>query len=249
MYLGTVESLRAAESIRALASRLARRIDVVVCPSFPLLPQIREVLARSRILLGAQDVHAEERGPFTGDVSAEHVRSFVRFVIVGHSERRAHHGETDETIAKKVERVLKAGMHPIVCVGETAEERDAGETIKKVRTQVATILQGLPVLELPRILFAYEPVWAISAGLGEPSQKPEPGEVAEVVGLIRKVASDLGERRYAQQMRVLYGGSVTAKTVRPFVSEPGVDGALIGGASTKPAEFIAIVKEILACRS
>ena len=246
MYLSAAESVRAAESLRALVARLPRRIEIIVCPSFPVLPEVRRVLGRSRILLGAQDVHAESHGPFTGDVSVDHVRRYVRYVIVGHSERRRHHGETDAVVAAKTARVLRAGLHPIVCVGETAEERDRGETIQKVRSQVTTILEDLPVLELPRLLFAYEPIWAIGTGVDVPAEQPEPREVTEVIGLIRKVASDLGQRRYASQMRVLYGGSVTAKTVRPFVSEPGVDGVLVGGASTKPAEFVGIIKEILA---
>lgn len=247
MYLSAAESVRAAEGLRALVGTLSRRMEIVVCPSFPMLSAVRQALGQSRILLGAQDVHAELRGPFTGDVSVDHVRAHVRYVIVGHSERRQHHGETDAAVQGKTARVLTAGLHPIVCVGETAEERDRGDTIKKIRSQVATIVENLPVLDLPRLLFAYEPIWAISAGPNSPAEQPEPREVVEVVGLIRKVASDIGKPRYASQMRVLYGGSVTARSVRPFVSEPGVDGVLVGGASTKPAEFAGIIKEILAC--
>jgi triosephosphate isomerase (TIM) len=243
MYLTPAESRREAELIRKRAAVLARSVEAVVCPSFPLLPDLHAIFFKSPIVLGAQDAHMEEAGPYTGDVSVLHLQKLVRYVIVGHSERRRLHGETDEIVARKMRRVLNAGMHPIVCVGETAEERAAEATLEVVRRQVGAVMTELPVLELPRIVFAYEPVWAIGTGAGTPAPQPAPGEAAEIIGFIRKVASDAGGRRYAGKLRILYGGSVTAKTAAAFM-EPGVDGALVGGASTKATDFITIAQEI-----
>lgn len=245
MYLSATASLRAAESIRTLGARFASSMDLIICPSFPVLSDVRRLLERSRVRLGAQDVHEEARGPYTGDVSVEHLRHLVRYVIVGHSERRRFHHETDEQVARKAHSVVRAGLFPIVCVGETSEEHAAGVTIERVRAQVRAVFGVLPVLDIPRLLFAYEPVWAIAAGLGAPASQPEPQEVAEVAGLIRKLAAEHAAPRYAERLRVLYGGSVTAETVRSFVSEPGVDGVLVGSASTKPVEFVTIAKTVL----
>ncbi len=250
MYLGAAESIRAAQTVRRALSRSSvRRIDVVLCPAFPLLPAVRDVLKTGAVRLGAQDVHQEASGPFTGDVSADHLRGLVTHVIVGHSERRRFHGETDDSVREKARRALRAGLYPILCVGETAEERDRGETVAKVRQQVERIIRGLPGLSLARCVFAYEPIWAISPEVGKPSAQPDPADAAHIMRLVRKVASDQVGRGYAERLRVVYGGSVQASTVRPFVSEPGTDGVLVGSASTKPREFVAIVREVLACHS
>lgn len=250
MYLGSAESLRAARAVRLALSRSAgRTVDVVLCPSFPLLPAVKEVLQGSRVRLGAQDVHHEVSGPFTGNVAADHLRGLAEYVIVGHSERRRGNGETDDIVREKARRALRAGLHPILCVGETAEERDQGETVAKVRRQVELLVQGIPGLSLARCVFAYEPIWAISVERGKPGPQPEPADAAHLMGLIRRVAADRVGRSYAERLRVVYGGSVEASTVRPFVSEPGTDGVLVGSAATKPSEFTAIVQEVLACRS
>ncbi len=250
MYLGAPESVRAARAMRTLTARQAgRAVDVVLCPPFPLLAAVQDALRGSRLQVGAQDVHQELAGPHTGDVSVAHLRGLARFVIVGHSERRRDHGETDEQVAQKTRRALRAGLAPIVCVGETAQERDDGETVSRIRRQVEAVVTGLSPLSLARCTFAYEPVWAISAGPGAPSEQPRAEDVAHLQGLIRKVVADRAGRRHAERVRVVYGGSVTAKTVRPFVAEPGVDGVLVGAASTKPGECAAIVREVVACRS
>ncbi len=249
MYLGAPESLRTARAIRVLLRRLGRSVDVVLCPSFPLLAGVRDVLGGSRLQLGAQDLHAERSGPYTGDVSAAHLRGLVRFAIVGHSERRRVHGETDQSVAGKVRQALGAGLSPILCVGETAEERNEGKTIARVREQVRRLLRGVPSFSISRCVVAYEPMWAVSQGIGQPALQPDPKEAAEVMRLIRKVVADQGSRSFADRLRVVYGGSVEAKTVRPFVEEQGVDGVLVGAASTIPAEFAAIVKTVAACHS
>lgn len=250
-YLGMVESVRAARAIRGFLARIAgKEADVVLCPSFPVLPEIHEILKGSRIHLGAQDLHHEPPGPYTGDVSAAQLRGLVRYAIVGHSERRRFHGETDDIVARKAHQAFRIGITPIICVGETAEERDRGETITKVRQQVEAVVRDLPRLSLSRCIFAYEPVWAISTGQGEERPQPEPADAAHLVRLIRKVAAERVGSQTAEQIRVLYGGSVTARTVRPFVAEPGVNGVLVGSASTKPAEFVSIVRGVVdACRS
>lgn len=250
MYLGAPESIREARAIRALTARQSgRAVDIVLCPSFPLLAAVQDALRGSRLQVGAQDVHHELAGPHTGDVSVAHVRGLARFVIVGHSERRRDHGETDAQVTQKVRRALRGGLAPIVCVGESAQERDDGETVSRIRRQVEAVVIGLPALSLARCTFAYEPVWAISAGPGEPPrEQPQPEDAAHIMGLIRKVVADRAGRRHAERVRVVYGGSVTAKTVRPFVAEPGVDGVLVGAASTKPGEFAAIVREVIAAR-
>lgn len=249
MYLSSTESVRAAQALRTLVGRLGRRVEVVLCPAFPSLQAVRAALADSRIALGAQDVHAELSGPYTGDVSVTNLRGLTQYVIVGHSERRERYGETDDAVAQKVRRVLSSGLHPMICVGETAEERDDGETTVVVRRQVQNILQGVPALSLARCVFAYEPRWAISRGPGKPAPQPDPRDASEIIRFIRKVAADRAGQRYAERLRVVYGGSVESRTCRAFVCEPGVDGALVGGASTKPAEFAAIIQEILRCHS
>lgn len=250
MYLGFQESVRVAGAIRSLVGRMAgRAVDVVLCPSFPALIPVREALAGSRLLVGAQDLHPEADGPYTGDVPAAQLRGLVRAVIVGHSERRRGHGETDEQVAAKVRRALTAALVPIICVGETAEERAAGDTVKKITGQVRTILAGVSPLSLIRCVFAYEPVWAISKGPGQPRPQPEPADAAELMGLIRKLAADHAGSGYAAKLRVVYGGSVQARTTTAFVCEPGVDGVLVGAASTKAGELATIVRAVVACHS
>lgn len=249
-YVGAAESVRAARSLRALLQDVAgKAADIVLCPSFPSLAAVAGVLAGSRLLLGAQDVHHEVGGPYTGDVPVTHLRGIVRYVIVGHSERRRLHGETDALVAQKVSRAVAAGIHPIICVGETAEERAAGKTIARVAEQVRAVLPALSSLALGAAVFAYEPVWAISAGPRKPAPQPAPHEAAELIGLIRKLAAGRAGAASATRLRVVYGGSVAPDTACAFVSEPGVDGYLVGSASTKPAGFTAIVREVLRCRS
>jgi triosephosphate isomerase len=242
MYLDAKSSVAAAQSMVKMLN--GDQVDVIVSPSYPQLSVLSEIFRQSKIELAAQDIHCLEQGAFTGDVSVGEVKDFVRHVIVGHSERRKYHGDTDEIVAQKTKLVLKNGLHPIICVGESFQEHENGMTIGKIKEQVKTVLLDLPLLDFPRITFAYEPIWAISAGPGLEAPQPEAQEVAEIINLIRKVISEAGGNKYMDKMRVLYGGSVTQKTVKSFVSEPGVDGALVGGASTKPAEFAAIIREV-----
>lgn len=219
-------------------------VDIIISPAYPLLSSLNDLLNGTAVDLAAQDIHFMESGAYTGDVSVGEVKDFVRHVIVGHSERRKFHGDTDEIVALKTKIALKNGIHPIICVGETFEEHEKGITTERVKEQVGRVLADLSLLDFPRMTFAYEPVWAISAGPGQEAPQPTGQEVAEIVTLIRKTISDAGGNKYMDKMRVLYGGSVTSKTIKTFIAEPGVDGALVGGASTKPAELIAIIREV-----
>lgn len=249
MYLGSDESVRAAKVLRVLLGRVAgKTIDVVVCPSFPSLRSVQDALRGSRLALGAQDVHHELSGPYTGDVPVAQLKGLVQYAIVGHSERRQHHGETDTLVAQKVLRVLSAGFHPVICVGETAEERDGGKTVERVAEQSRVIFQRVPGLSLARCVVAYEPIWAIGSGPDEPAAQPDPEDVVQVMGLIRRRAADHAGQRYAERLRVVYGGSVRAEQAAALAKEPGVDGFLVGGASTKPAEFAAIVKHVASAK-
>jgi triosephosphate isomerase len=210
------------------------RCDVLVCPPATLLFPVAEVLTGSPVLLGAQDCHAEPKGAHTGDISAPMLRDAgCRFVIVGHSERRADHGETDAMVRAKAEAAHAAGLVPIICVGETEAERDAGRTLEVVGRQIAgSVPDGLAPESL---VIAYEPVWAIGTG-----RTPTPDDVAEVHAYIRK---RLAERvAAAEGVRILYGGSMKPGNAKELLAVENVDGGLIGGASLVATDFWAIVE-------
>jgi triosephosphate isomerase (TIM) len=234
-----------AESI-ALAKELAAglagddRVQVAVAPVFTSLTAVAQALAGSTIQLAAQDVHWESQGAFTGEVSAPLLADVgVKHVIVGHSERRQYFGETDETVRKKVGAVLAAGLRPIVCVGETLAEREAGQTLAVVGRQVRGGLAGLPSATLAAVTLAYEPIWAIGTG-----KTATTAQAQEVHAAIRAVLRELGGT-VADSIRIQYGGSVKPENAAELMSQADVDGALVGGASLKAKDFIAIVKGAL----
>ncbi len=220
------------------ARKLAKAADaegVIVCPPFPFLSAVAKVIRKAQ--LGAQDVFWESEGAFTGEVSAGELKSLkVAAVIIGHSERRMHLGETDEQIAKKVGMALADGITPIVCVGETAGERDQGLTNEVVGRQLRAAFSQIPAgadTERPPIYIAYEPIWAISTnkvGAAAPDESPE--DVARMVDYMQGIVRGL-----PIEPMFLYGGSVREDNLRSFLACPGVSGALVGGASLKPAEF------------
>jgi triosephosphate isomerase len=188
--------------------------------------------------LGAQEVHWENQGAFTGEVAARMLAALkCRYVIVGHSERRQSFGETDETVRKKVRAVFANGMVPILCVGETLDERGAGETQHKVVGQIRAATSGLEEAQLGALVVAYEPIWAIGTG-----RNADPTDAGEVIGLIRRTVESMFSQAAARQMRVQYGGSVKAGNIREFMAHPEIDGALVGGASLDPEEFALIVR-------
>ena len=213
-------------------------VEKVLCPPFPAIPALAEILAGSGIDLGAQNMHWEEKGAFTGEVSPGMVREFCNYVIIGHSERRTYFGETDENVNRKLHAALKVGLIPIVCVGETLEQYEAGSTSDVVRRQVNLGLAGVGVALAPKLVVAYEPVWAIGTG------KASSGENANSVhrDVIRPALAELFGVETSVQIRILYGGSVTAANAAEFFGNSDIDGALVGGASLKPDEFVAITK-------
>lgn len=217
-------------------------VEKVICPAFPALLAVSALLEGSEIGLGAQDMHWESAGAFTGAVSPPMVAEFCQYVILGHSERRAHFGETDETVNRKVQAALAYGLVPILCVGETLAENEAGQTEEVVSRQVKRGLAGLGSPESgvagANLVIAYEPVWAIGTG------RAATGEAANAVvaQVIRPALAELFGETVAQAIRVLYGGSVKAENAAEFFSQAEIDGALVGGASLKAAEFVQITQ-------
>ena len=236
--------LEAIQTVQKLSYLLDRkdsdRVEVVICPPFTALRSIQTLLEADKLPygLGAQNVHWEEKGAFTGEVSPPMLAALkCRYVIVGHSERRQLFGETDQTVAKKVRAAFGAGMAPILCVGETLEERDSGRTESRVVGQVKAALAGAEPARVAEALIAYEPIWAIGTG-----RNASPSDAGEVIGLIRRTVGTMFTDQTAQAVRIQYGGSVKPGNIREFMAHPEIDGALVGGASLDPEEFALIVK-------
>ena len=213
-------------------------VEKVVCPPFTALLPVSAMLAGTDIGVGAQNMHWEEEGAFTGEVSPRMVAEFARYVILGHSERRAYFGETDETVNRKVAAAFAHNLVPIVCVGETLEEREAGKTDAVVQRQVRGALAGLSAELASGVVMAYEPVWAIGTG-----RAATPEDAARVIEAdIRGTLAEMFGDEVAQAVRVLYGGSVKPHNAAEFFASPQIDGALVGGASLKADQFVAIVR-------
>ncbi len=213
-------------------------VEKVVCPPFTALLPVSAMLAGTDIGVGAQNMHWEEEGAFTGEVSPRMVAEFARYVILGHSERRAYFGETDETVNRKVAAAFAHNLVPIVCVGETLEEREAGKTDAVVQRQVRGALAGLSAELASGVVMAYEPVWAIGTG-----RAATPEDAARVIEAdIRGTLAEMFGDEVAQAVRVLYGGSVKPYNAAEFFASPQIDGALVGGASLKADQFVAIVR-------
>jgi triosephosphate isomerase len=241
MHKTHLEAIQAVQKLSYLLDESdADRVEVVICPPFTSLRSIETLLQSDRLPygLGAQDVHWEDKGAFTGEVSPGMLEALrVAYVIVGHSERREHFGETDETVNRKVRAVFAHGMTPILCVGETLQEHDTGGTEDKVTGQVRADLHGVPAEDAARVVVAYEPIWAIGTG-----RNAEAADAGQVVGLIRETVASLYSPEVADGVRIQYGGSVKAGNIREFMAHPEIDGALVGGASLDPEEFALIVK-------
>ena len=235
--------LDAIQMVQKLSYRLDpsdhARVDVVVAPPFTALRSAQTVIETDHllILLGAQNCHWEESGAFTGEVSAEMLKKLsVSYVIVGHSERRHVFGEVDEDVNRKVKAVLAHGMTPIMCVGETEDQREQGLTETLVADQVRRGLRGLAADDVAGLVIAYEPVWAIGTG-----KTSSVDDAAEVAGLVRAtVSGDFGDA--ADSVRILYGGSVNPGNIAGFMAKRDIDGALVGGASLDPDTFASVVR-------
>ncbi|MFC2036672.1 triose-phosphate isomerase [Chloroflexota bacterium] len=212
-------------------------VDRVLCPPFTALDTIKDVLSATDIALGAQNMHWEQKGAYTGEISPVMLQELCQYVIVGHSERRAYFGETDEGVNRKIKAALAHSLLPIVCVGETEAQYDAGQTEAVVSGQVRGCLAGLTAEQVAGLVIAYEPVWAIGTGKAATA-----AGAGAVIGLtIRGTIAQLYDEATAQSPRVQYGGSVNPGNVAEFMSHPDIDGALVGGASLKP-DFIELVR-------
>lgn len=229
--------------IRAIQPEVAGidGVDIVVCPPFVSLGVSRRETDETNIQVGAQNIHWEASGAYTGEVAAGMLVDLCEYVIIGHSERRAMFGETDATVNKKVHAALKAGLKPIMCVGETLSENQAGQTAAVVEGMVRGGLVGVTPEQAGNIIIAYEPVWAIGTGL---AATPE-GANSVHKDVIRPVLRELFGAEVGDAMRILYGGSVTAANAAELFSQSDIDGGLVGGASLKPDSFAAIVKAAL----
>jgi triosephosphate isomerase len=214
--------------------------EVAVCPPFTALKCVKEALEGSSIRLGAQNVYHEDDGAFTGEVSVPMLKDLgVELVIVGHSERRQIFGEGDALVNKKVTKVLKSGLTPILCVGETLEERETGKTEEVVRRQTIEGLKGLSEREIGRTVIAYEPIWAIGTGRSATAD-----DANGIIGYIREILEKIAGKETADTIRILYGGSVKPANAASLLGQPHIDGALVGGASLKADEFLGIISTI-----
>ena len=229
--------------VEALQARLADRsnppgaVEVVLCPPFIALAEAARRLRGSGIALGAQNMHWADKGPYTGEISPQMLSPLVRYVIIGHSERRQHFAETDTTVNHKVRAACAHGLAPILCVGENLAQYEAGQSAAVVGAQVRAALRELAPQSAPSVVIAYEPVWAIGTG-----KAASAAGANAIIGLtIRGALSDLFGEPVAQAVRVQYGGSVTPANIAEFMRQPDIDGALVGGASLKADDFAAIV--------
>jgi triosephosphate isomerase len=237
MHKNIGEAVALVESLQAALTDV-EGCDVAVCPPFPALAAVREALARSAIGLGAQNMHWEEKGAFTGEVSPQMLEGLCDYVIIGHSERRTLFGETDETVNKKLHAALAHGLKPILCVGENLEQNQAGETEAFVGEQVRAAFESISAEQARIITIAYEPIWAIGTGL------PATGEGANTIigGTVRKAVASMYGQDVASVVRIQYGGSVKPDNIDEYMTQPEIDGALVGGASLRVDDFVAIVE-------
>jgi triosephosphate isomerase len=232
----TVEARDLAAKLAPLVSPAKDR-DIVLAPTFTALSTVADAIKGTNMSLAAQNLHWEDKGAFTGEISAEMLLDLgCKYVIIGHSERRQHFGETDETVNKKVRQALKKGLLPIMCVGETLAEREAGKLAEIIGRQVEGGLKDVSAADMRKVVIAYEPVWAIGTG-----KTATPEQANDVHALIRGKIKALYDAGIAEGFRIQYGGSVTPENVSQLMAMPDIDGALVGGASLKPESFAALV--------
>lgn len=213
-------------------------VDTVICAPYTHLAALTELVHERPIAIGAQNMHFEEQGAFTGEISPLMLKAIgVKYVIIGHSERRQYFAETDELVNLKTKAAHRHGLVPIVCVGENLEQWEQGETKEIVRDQVVAAFKDLSSSEAAQSVIAYEPVWAIGTG------KSSTAEAAgDVIGFIRSVIEDQFDQQVASQVRIQYGGSVKPENIKEYLSQPDIDGALVGGASLKPTSFLQLLE-------
>ena len=232
--------LEAIELVNLLKRDLSdvMEVEIVVCPPFTALADVRDILTESNIAVGAQNLYWEDQGAFTGEVSGPMLKALdIKYVIIGHSERRQFFGETDATVNQRIKAALQNSLLPIVCIGENLKEREAGKTFDVVRKQLHGSLAGLTQEQMEKIVLAYEPVWAIGTG-----KTATPEQAQEVHQFIREELAKIFGEELASEIRIQYGGSVKPENITELISQPDIDGALVGGASLKHDSFTQIVK-------
>lgn len=212
-------------------------VEVVICAPFTILKDLKESTKGTNIKIGAQNMHYEESGAFTGEISPLMLKEIdIDYVVLGHSERRQYFNETDETVNKKALKALEVGILPIICCGETLEQRESGETKAVVKVQVEKALEGISAEELSKVVIAYEPIWAIGTGKTASSQ-----EANDVIAYIRSVVAEAYNEEVSEEVRIQYGGSVKPANVEEIMNQSDIDGALVGGASLKEDSFVELV--------
>lgn len=229
------EAIKLAAEMRPALEQIDR-VEKVICPPFISLAAIKEVLRGGSIKLGAQNLYFEEKGAYTGEISPLMLADLCQYVILGHSERRQYFHETGEVINKKVQAALRVQLKPILCVGERLEENEAGKTEEVLTEQLMAATMRLYFLS--GLVLAYEPVWAIGTGRAATGRQAN-----TTIDFIRRTISEIYGKRLAENVNILYGGSVTAENIAEFVQQPEIDGALVGGASLKPDQFVSIVRQ------
>lgn len=237
MHKTVLEAVSLVEDLKPLVKGVTD-VEVVVCPTFTALHAVSQAIQGSNIVLGAQNMHWEDQGAFTGEISPVMLKDIgCQYVILGHSERRQYFGETNELVNKKVFAAFKHELTPIVCVGELLEEREAGKTKEIVEQQTRASLANLSPAQVKEIVVAYEPVWAIGTGKTASS-----ADAQAVIGEIRQVLADMYGQNLADQVRIQYGGSVKADNSSELMGQPDIDGALVGGAALEAKSFAGIIK-------
>ena len=230
----------AAALVKAMRDRLLAisGVEKVLCPPFMAIPEVARLVSGTEIRVGAQDMYWEPSGAYTGEVSPVMVKEFCDYVIIGHSERREHFGETDASVNRKIKAAFAHGLTPIVCVGESLALRQEGRTEVWVSGQVKAALEGLSAEQVASLVIAYEPIWAIGTGLAATAEEAE-----RVCGqVVRATVAELYGADVAEAVRIQYGGSVKAANIAELMRQPNIDGALVGGASLSAEEFVAIVR-------
>lgn len=237
MYKDKSETIELISQLKEKLSRAQVKTQVIICPPFTSIELAGELIKNSNIQLGAQNVHSEVEGAFTGEVSVKMLKSFgVDFVIIGHSERRIYFNETDDFINKKIKRAIEYKIKPIFCLGETLAERESGKTFNVVESQLRNGLRNISESELKEIVIAYEPVWAIGTG-----KTATPQQAEEVHSFLREKIGEMYSKSIAEQIRILYGGSVKPENARELFSQLDIDGGLVGGACLKADSFYQII--------
>ncbi len=236
MNMTATQTRKFAEELRAIAPR-AKWCDVVICVPACNIPAATKAFKDMRISVGAENVYYEKSGAYTGEISADMLKDLgVKYVIIGHSERRQLFGETDFTVNKKVIAALEAGLRPIICVGESLEQRELGVTMDLISLQLKSALAGVPAEKVRKCVIAYEPIWAIGTGKTATAE-----QAAEVCTFIRTTVRHLYGARIARSLTIQYGGSMKASNAAELLGQSDIDGGLIGGAALKPAEFVEII--------